>query len=399
MKKIKDILLEDNAIPEVVNHKAEEAFLLIRQMRELDGEELADMRKNRKKQDEKARELYHFRYAKVAAAVVCATLLLGTSVYAAEHYWNISSYLKNQKIDVPKEAVEKLIDTEVSQQPSMSESQSIDFAVQEALTDGDIVYLTVEAKLKEEDKGKYFMIPEWFEPELDSVSELGIDSDVTANEYAKQQGVELLAVGSSVSTVKNGLDMASQSIDCKYEGEDTLVFFIHGEKDKKGDNLKATVINTVRPLFMDYEEYMQKKDEYTSTIDFTLKNKSGVDGRNYAMEEDTKIEGTTIEVTKLTVEETELATYVTIQFTQDEKEVMEKAVAFRLKDSKGQRIEESRDGDGGIVQLSKGHYQTKLKYDKGILPDAFMIDAFDVEGIDPLGEEKPSFDQIKAQKQ
>lgn len=399
MKKIKDVLLEHNDIPEVVNHKAEEAFLLIRQMRELDGEEFNDMRKNKKMQDEKAGGVYRFRYAKVAVAAVCATLLLGTSVYAAEHYWNISSYLKNQKIDVPKESVEKLIDTEVAQQPSKSESQSIDFAVQEALTDGKIVYLTVEAKLKAEGAGKYFMIPEWFEPELDRVSELGIDSDLTADEYAKQQGLELLAVGSSVSSVKNDLDMASQSIDCKYEEEDTLVFFIHGEKDKKGDNLKATIINTIRPILMDYEEYAQKKDEYTSTIDFTLKNKSDVDGRDYAMEQDTKIEGTTIEVKKLTVEETELATYVTIQFTQDDKEVMEKAVAFRLKDSKGQRIEESKDGDGGIVQLSKGHYQTKLKYDKGILPDTFLIDAFDVEGIDPLGEEKPSFDQIKAEKQ
>lgn len=399
MKKIKDVLLEDNDIPEVVNHKAEEAFLLIRQMRELDGEEFNDMRKNKKMQDEKAGGVYRFQYAKVAAAAVCATLLLGTSVYAAEHYWNISSYLKNQKIDVPKESVEKLIDTEVAQQPSKSESQSIDFAVQEALTDGKIVYLTVEAKLKAEGAGKYFMIPEWFEPELDRVSELGIDSDLTADEYAKQQGLELLAVGSSVSSVKNDLDMASQSIDCKYEEEDTLVFFIHGEKDKKGDNLKATIINTIRPILMDYEEYAQKKDEYTSTIDFTLKNKSDVDGRDYAMEQDTKIEGTTIEVKKLTVEETELATYVTIQFTQDDKEVMEKAVAFRLKDSKGQRIEESKDGDGGIVQLSKGHYQTKLKYDKGVLPDTFLIDAFDVEGIDPLGEEKPSFDQIKAEKQ
>ena len=391
MKKIKDILLENNDIPEIVNDKAEEAFSMIREMRELDGEELGAMRNKMKKQDETRRYSSHFWRAKVAAAVVCATLLLGTGAYAAEHYWNLSSYLKQGHIDVPQEAAEKLMDTGVSQQLSEKEGQLVDFAVQEALTDGDMVYLTVEAKTKE--AGKYLMVPEGSEADLDKLSWMGFDSELTAEEYAKEQGLELLCVGSSFSNEKNSLDMDTQSIDCKYDGENKLVFFIYGQRGDNGKHQKATVINTVRPLSMSYEEFEKKRDTFTSFIDFTLKNKSKTDGKNYVMEKDTKIDGTTIEVTDLAVEETDLGTYVTIQITQDEQEIMEKGTAIRLKDSQGQIIEESRDGEGGFVQMSKGHYQAKLKYAKGVLPDQFMIEIFDCE-LDG----KPVYDQIRVEK-
>lgn len=384
MKKIKDILLEDNNIPQIVTDKADEAFAMIKEMRELDGEEQMMMRNTIKKQGKRTGYQYRFRYAKAAAAAVCAALLLGTSAYAAQHYWNLSSYMKKQNPDVSQEAVEKLIDTEVSQKALENKYQLVDFVVQEALTDGDTVYLTVEAKAGE--TGKYLLMPEGAEEDLDKLSYMGFDSDLTISEYAKEQGLEILRVGSSISYEKNSLNMDSQSIDCKYEDTDKLLFFISGQKEKKGDNLKASVINTVLPLSKGSDEVIR------SEIDFTLKNKSKVDGKAYCMEQDTKIDGTTIEVTDLKVEETDLASYVTIQFTQDEQEIMDKGTVFRLKDSEG-RIIESSEG-GGAVQIANGRYQSKLQYNKGVLPDAFIMEVFDCE-LDG----KPVYDEIQVKKQ
>ena len=164
-----------------------------------------------------------------------AVMAFGATVFAAEKYMGISSFFSNGGARLSKEA-QALIENEPVQQ---EDGDSIlTFTVKEALCDKNSVQIVVEAAAKE--RGKYFLVGEDSSYD-DPVSNLGIDSDQTIEEYAGEKGLTVVRVNAHFEFGEE-LGISSASGDFCSREDDVLMIYSSAVKGNQSSNLTVSCV-------------------------------------------------------------------------------------------------------------------------------------------------------------
>lgn len=313
---------------------------------------------------------------KAAVAAVAVVVALPTGIFAATKYWGIGDFMSEYGGTTLSPEANDLIETDIEQMKKDEEAEQmpVEFTVRESLCDRGSVSIIVEARAKE--RGKYLLIGPDSE-ETDPVSDLGIKKDKRRmGQYAKDKGLEILRVGTGFD-YQSGFFPDSCSVEYKQVEDDVLNLCIRAEREKDQNDLHVVLSNTVQRA--------PGSDPIVSTNSFELTDKSSSDQMEYKAKRAMKVKGTSAEVTKVTVEKTEVGNYINIYYTYSE-EVEEDALMFRMKNSKDS--EEWEFKTGRTDKLEDGTYRCRLDYESGELPKTCVLEAFDYE-------EKNVFEQFK----
>ena len=295
-------------------------------------------------------------------------MAFGATVFAAEKYIGISSFFGAANTKMPEE-VQEMIEKEPVQQ---EEGDSIlTYTVKEALCDKNSVRVVVEARAKE--RGKYLLVGEDFNDE-DLVSDLGMESDKTIGEYAKEKGLTVVKVGASFDYNSN-LGIISAVRDYKSEEEDVLYIYSSAGKANQGGNLMVSCVGTAA-----LPDAKSTEDIMRTTITFQMEDKSQGTTVTYVPEDPQKDAVTAdgkIKILSADVEQTEIANYVTVHYI-----LMGKDFTYFLEaaDAEGNSWTWSDIGGGGDEKPQTGQEAIwRLTYEKADLTDEIGIFAYDYE--------------------
>ena len=316
---------------------------------------------------------------KTAAAAVLLAAALPTGAYAANHYWGITDFFKHAGNKLPKEA-EHLIETDIAQTQNDPGSAAntpdgsgsipsgnlpVSFTVQEALCDSGTLSVIVEAKAAE--SGKYLLVPDDCTTEEDSAESIGIHEDISIGAYAKEKGLEILYINSGFAP-ESPFSPGACHISAKSIQDDTLSIFIQADRASSDTSLNAVLSHTIRPG-SGSAEIMK------TSSSFLLKDKSTSRKTVYRPKTSGHIQGTEANVQSVTIEQTEVFTYVDIYYRNPQAAAETDGLSFSITDSSNAAWNE-RSGRG-IIQLADGTYCLRLCYDKTNLPKTCMLHAFD----------------------
>lgn len=366
---IMNILQEESELPKVVKDKASEAFTRI-QSGDMDSYK-------------------HFRKKKsyVKAAAACAAILLvGTSAYAAASRLGIADFFAKRDMNMPREEVEKLVDTEVKQESAASDKKEdslVDFRIREALCDSNQIVVEVEALPM--DPEHYLLIPT--DSGLDMpVTDLDIDgvTEGTVGEYAKAQGKEVLFVSAYVQDEH----ISNNSIDFTLESDGTMVIVIRADNVMKEDIMNLTCLGTYHTA-----DASSVEDIVRNTFTFQLTDQSKSEEYVYEADEDTVLEhlgGFVFD--QLVINKTELSLGVNIQshvtkenISQKEKE--QHSIWYRIYTEDGTELTMLKGSMGYADWTEDGIYQITETCEVMDLPDTLILKAY-------VGEEKTEYDTI-----
>lgn len=295
-----------------------------------------------------------------------AVMAFGVTVFAAEKYMGISSFFSNGGSQLSEEA-QALIENEPVQQ---EDGDSIlTYTVKEALCDKNSIQIVVEAAAKE--RGKYFLINEDLSYD-DKVSNLGINSDKTVEEYASEKGLTVVRTNASFEFGEE-LGISSASSDFRSQEDDVLLIYSSAIKENQSSNLTVSCVGTAMlPDAKNVEDVMR------TNITFQMEDKSQgrtvtyvpKDSEDGVITADGKVKLLSVEV-----EESEVGEYVTIHY-----EVLENTDDIVL---------DVTDADGNIWNMGNGVSNTtvetgkegvwQIMYEKTDLPDEIGIRAYDYE--------------------
>ncbi len=332
---------------------------------------------------------------KAAAAVAALCVTLPSGAYAANHYFGITEFFSASGHALDEEA-NKLIETNIPQTSEKSPAQDrpqnhnpkndpipntdsatsgsetpdsipVSFTVQEALCDSGSVHIIVTAKASE--TGTYLLVPDDLTEETDSVENIGIHEDLSIRDYAKANGLEILYVGTGFQA-DSPFSPAVCSFSSKSETDGTLSTIVSADRTESDTDLHAILTHTVRPANTENAAHNMWR---TSTA-FTLDDKSTSKLRTYRPKDSTVIPGTQAHVQKVLMEQTEVATYVTVYYTNPQK-TEDDGLYFGILDANGK--EWALKGGRGIEQKKDGSYCLYLTYNRTELPRSFELKAFD----------------------
>ena len=230
-----------------------------------------------------------------------AVMAFGATVFAAEKYMGISSFFSNGGARLSKEA-QALIENEPVQQ---EDGDSIlTFTVKEALCDKNSVQIVVEAAAKE--RGKYFLVGEDSSYD-DPVSNLGIDSNQTIEEYAGEKGLTVVRVNAHFEFGEK-LGISSASGDFRSQEDDVLMIYSSAVKGNQSSNLTVSCVGVAM-----LPDAKSVDDVMRTNITFQLEDKSQGKSVTYVPVDG---EGITadgkVKILSADIEETEVGDYVTI---------------------------------------------------------------------------------------
>ncbi len=317
---------------------------------------------------------------KTAAAAILLAAALPTGAYAANHYWGITDFFKHAGNKLPKEA-EHLIETDIAQTQNDPGSAAntpdgsgsipsgklpVSFTVQEALCDSGTLSVIVEAKAAE--SGKYLLVPDDCTTEEDSAESIGIHEDISIGAYAKEKGLEILYINSGFAP-ESPFSPGACHISAKSIQDDTLSIFIQADRASSDTCLNAVLSHTIRPGSGSSAEIMK------TSSSFLLKDNSTSRKTVYRPKTSGHIQGTEANVQSVTIEQTEIFTYVDIYYRNPQAAAETDGLSFSITDSSNAAWNE-RSGRG-IIQLADGTYFLRLCYDKTNLPKTCMLHAFD----------------------
>lgn len=298
-----------------------------------------------------------------------AVLAFGATVFAAEKYMGISSFFGTIGAKMPEEA-QALIEKEPVQQEDGD--SIITYTVKEALCDKNSVQIVVEATAKE--RGKYLLVGQ-DTIEEDKVNNLGINSDLTVGEYAKEKGLTVVRVGASFDF---GSDLGIVTAVGSYSMQEDDVLDIYSSAVKQNQSSDLTVSCVGTAALPDAE---QMEDIMRTNITFKLEDKS--QGRtvtympvtsetnNSSLTADGKVKLLSVDV-----EETELAEYVTIHYIMLEKS---EDITLDVTDSEGNVWQISNLGGYAPIPEVGQEAVQQITYEKTELPDEIGIRAYDHE--------------------
>lgn len=254
-----------------------------------------NLEKNQRFEAERKKDRKYYRRAwRVVAAVAALAVAIPPVVYAATRYWGVGDFFAMTGNTLTKEA-DNLIERDIAVKAKDKE-MPVDFEVKEALCDRGSVSIVLQATAKE--KGKYFLIGAGM-MESEPVANVGIDKDMTIGEYATSKGLDLLRINHGFPDYSL-FSSSSYTSDCVSVNDDTLELYLNVRKESDIKNLdvavKCSVIGVGKGV--------------SSTLNFKLQDKSSSEKVLYAAEGKMAIKGTKAVVTKVTMEKTEVHTYV-----------------------------------------------------------------------------------------
>lgn len=352
-------------------------------------ERLIQMNTTRQKRKKRLR---HMTW-RTAAAVAALCITLPTGAYAANHYFGITEFFSANGLTLDEDA-DKLIETNIPQTSEKTPAQDhlqkntqkpiqytdpaasgletpdsipVSFTVQEALCDSGSVHIVVTAKASE--TGTYLLVPNDLTEETDCVESIGIHEDLSIRDYAKANGLEILYVGTGFQA-DSPFSPAVCSFSSKSETDGTLSTIVSADRTEADTDLHTILTHTVRPA---NTENAAQEIWRTSTA-FTLDDKSTSQLRTYQPKDSTRIPGTQAHVRKVCMEQTEIATYVTVYYTNPQK-TEDDGLYFGILDDSGK--EWTLKGGRGIEQEKDGSYSLHLTYNRTKLPQSCQLKAFD----------------------
>lgn len=316
---------------------------------------------------------------KAAALVLVSVTLLGTGAYAAGKHFGILDFLKgsgNTGAVPPAEAEELIVPVteEEQEKTELTEGMFADYTVKEAMCDSDSIYVVLEARAKE--RGRYFFVPEDAMAE-DLVSGWGIDSDMSAEEYAAAKNLEMVHANAGIQNTDE-LGIAVSTIYFQSVEDDVMDIMI-----ECGKTVKEQTLNVVCTGILWNETMTDVEDILRTEIRFSLTDISDAAAVSYVPTESSEIPGTGAVIEKAEVIQTKLGTYLEILYRDDNKDFYA-GPSFRLAD--GSVGEEHRIRmPSGTEILKDGEYFWKLSLEKTEFGDSIMVEAYDAETKEVYG--------------
>lgn len=303
---------------------------------------------------------------RVVAAVAALAVAIPSVVYAATHYWGVGDFFVMTGNTLTKEAdnlIERNIDVRTQDKKDVRE-MPVDFEVKEALCDSGSVSIVLQATAKE--KGKYFLVGAGM-MESEPVANVGIDEDKTIGEYAASKGLDLLYINHGFADY--GLfSSSSYTSDCVSVNDDTLELYLNVRRENDSKDIEVAVKCSV----------IGGGNSVSSILNFKLQDKSSSEKVLYAAEGKMAVKGTKAVVTKVTMEKTEVHTYVKVYYSYPNRGE-DDGLGFRILDEKGKEWE-LFDGKGKY--LGDGKYCCDLVYDQMELPEKCILEAYDCWEMD-----------------
>lgn len=321
---------------------------------------------------------------KAAALVLASITFLGTGAYAAGKYFGILDFLKgngNMAALPPAEAEELIVPVakEEQQKTEITEGMAADYTVKEAMCDSESIYVVLEAKAKE--KGRYLFVPE-DAMEEDPVRDWGIDSDLSAGEYAASKNLEIMHVNAGIQNTGD-LGIAVSTIYFQWVEDDVMDIMIECGKTERGKTLDVVCTGIL------WDESMTSMEDILRTeIRFTLTDISDAEVISYKPAGAPEIPGGAV-IEKAEVVQTKLGTYVEIIYRNDNGENFG-GPSFRLANDNAQehRIRMA----SGTEMLGSGEYFWKLSLEKREFGDRILLEAYDADTKEVYG----TFELVKA---
>lgn len=316
---------------------------------------------------------------KAAAFVLLSVTLLGTGAYAAGKHFGILDFLKgsgNTSAVPPAEAEELIVPVteEEQEKTELTEGMFADYTVKEAMCDSDSIYVVLEARAKE--RGRYFFVPEDAMAE-DLVSGWGIDSDVSAGEYAAAKNLEMIHANAGIQNTDE-LGIAVSTIYFQSVEDDVMDIMI-----ECGKTVKEQTLNVVCTGILWDESMTDVEDILRTEIRFSLTDISDAAAVSYVPAETSEIPGTGAVIEKAEVIQTKLGTYLEILYRDDNKDFYA-GPSFRLADDSVGEEHRIRMPSGTEI-LKDGEYFWRLSLEKTEFGDSIMVEAYDAETKEVYG--------------
>jgi len=296
------------------------------------------------------------RTAAIAALVAAA---LGTTVFAAVNYWGLGDFLENAGLR-ETEKTAGIIQT-VSGTAEFSNDYA-DYTVREALRDGTLLYLVVEAQPKD----GYLLVPEDYD-ETSPVSWLSIaeDDERSIGEYAQSLGKTILRGGMSMSY--DG-EPVTATRDARLYEDGSLYFCLTGNvENTTSDDLDLTVTGIV----IDPED---SAGAVSASGTCSVQNAETIEEKTPEISLPAELENAGLKLQTVTLRETALGLYADLAWqaagqdvetatealkeaeeeaASDEEEDAASAWSFSLADADGQDIESMPYYSGSGITVSE----------------------------------------------
>lgn len=315
---------------------------------------------------------------KAAALVLISVTLLGTGAYAAGRYFGILDFLKgngNAGAVPPVEAEELIVPVpeDAQQKTEITEGMAADYTVKEAMCDSESIYVVLEARAKE--RGRYLFVPEDAVAE-DPVRNWGIDSDLSAGEYAASKNLEIMHVNGAIQNTDE-LGIAVSTIYFQWVEDDVMDIMVECGKTEKGETLDVVCTGIL------WNESMTDMEDILRTeIRFSLTDISNAEAIAYEPAGTAEIPGSSAVIRKAEVIQTKLGTYVEMIYQCDDTENFN-VHPLRLAGDDGQ--EHIIRMPSGTEILGNGEYFFKMCLEKRELGDSILLEAYDEETKEVYG--------------
>ena len=384
MDKLFDIFSEDTTVPKCVRNRIDETLDMLERAedkekeagyedRSMKKENIADQKKilpmvqNGGKTRSTGRRTCRRNWKRSLILSFAAVMAFGATVFAAEKYMGISSFFSNGGSQLSEEA-QALIENEPVQQEDGD--SIITYTVKEALCDKNSVQIVVEATAKE--RGKYFLVGEDFSYD-DPVSNLGISSDKTIEEYASEKGLTVVRVNAHFEFGEE-LGISSASGDFRSQEDDVLMIYSSAAKTNQSSNLTVSCVGiAVLP------DAKSEKDVMRTNITFQLEDKSQEKTVTYVPKnsEDGVITADgKVKIQSVDVEESEVGEYVTIHYMVLEDD---SNISLDVINADGNLWKMTSVGGSNEIDDTGKEGVWKIMYEKTNLPDEIGIRAYDYE--------------------
>jgi hypothetical protein len=318
----------------------------------------------------------NFRKYAMAAAILAATLLLGTGgVYAAmktfglEYFWS-----QNNRSEMPQE-VKDLIDTEpeVTVQNQSKRQDILEYQATSVLCDSKYVAVTVEVSVK--DVKKYGLI-------VDSISaDADTDYEKSALEYCRKNSLQPVQIQMRLSNKsEENLHIVTTYSD---QTDTTGATFVICAKRFSDEKYFTMDIMPLVFLGEDGEDQTSYKDE---VLQVEVSNQSSEQSAAYIVddEEEYAVPGTSITLEEITLTTTEIGTYFKAVYkdTSNSDDATEDWLG--LCDADGSPLEMGMMAGGKSSSIGENEYTDEICYKNIGLPDTIYLSIGDGYKVIPM---------------
>ncbi len=289
----------------------------------------------------------------ILVLAACLVFALAAVAYAA-NVWGIREMFRTELRELPEAVVE---DIQVHTETAAAEDWSA--RVTESYCDGSKILMTVAVSGGD----RYVLAPTDLDPQS-GVSFIGLSGTQTLEEYAREQGKELLFVGASLMTQKQNEDLGifTESQNHRSTSPTEMVILVESDRSN-ADPVESAVCRV----------YAVKEDGTMENLEipFTL-GAASIQGEGvYVPTDPDAIPGIT--VGNATVTKTSLGVTVRYQET-----ITDQKAAYNIMKTESPELP---DLMGGTVQNDDGSWETILTMGQGEIPNQLTIRYYDWDEV------------------